>query len=126
MDDTTPFGLELLRPFDDVAVVELQGELDIYTAPQFKEALTQGVQEGATCVIVDLAKVTFLDSIALGVVVDGAKAVTARGGTLDIVCTDEHTRRIFTITGLDQILDIYPSRGEALEAAKRCAPGARP
>jgi anti-anti-sigma regulatory factor len=72
---------------------------------------------GARRVIVDLSKVTFIDSTALGVLVSGAKRVRPRNGNLDIVCADENIIRIFEITGLDRIFGIYPSRGEAVKAA---------
>jgi anti-sigma B factor antagonist len=119
MEERPQFGVELVRPSPDVAVVELQGEVDIYSSPQFKEVLLRGIDEGATRVVVDLAKVTFIDSTALGVVVGGVKGVRAQGGTLDIVCRDENIRRIFEITGLDRILHLYCSRQEALGAAKK-------
>ena len=118
MEERPQFGVELLRPSADLAIVELEGEVDIYSSPQFREALSQGIGEGATRVVVDLAKVTFIDSTALGVVVGGVKGLRARGGSLDIVCHDENIRRIFEITGLDRILGMYQSRDEALGAAK--------
>jgi anti-sigma B factor antagonist len=117
MQERPQFRVELLRPTDTVAVVELQGEVDIYSAPQFKEALLQGIDEGAQRVIVDLAKVTFIDSTALGVLVSGAKRVRPQNGTLDIVCADENITRIFEITGLDRIFGIYATRDDALKAA---------
>jgi anti-sigma B factor antagonist len=117
MEDRPQFRVELLRPTDTVAVVELQGEVDIYSAPHFKEVLLQGIDEGAQRVIVDLAKVTFIDSTALGVLVSGAKRVRPQNGTLDIVCADENITRIFEITGLDRIFGIYATRDDALKAA---------
>jgi len=114
MDERPPFEVELLRPSDHVAVVELQGEVDIYAAREFEEALSRGIDDGATRVVIDFAEVTFIDSTALGVVVGGVKSVTARGGTLGIVCREESIRGIFETTRLDQILGIYGSRAEAL------------
>ena len=70
--------------------------------------------EGAQHIIVDLGKVTFIDSTALGVLVSGAKRVRPNNGTLDIVCADDNIVRIFEITGLNRIFGIYPTRDEAL------------
>lgn len=112
MDQRPQFGVELLRPSEHVRIVQLEGEVDIYSSRQFKEALFRGISEGATRVIIDLAKVTFIDSTALGVVVSGLRAV----GDLDIVCCDEHVRSIFEITKLDRIMHVYRSRDEALAA----------
>jgi anti-sigma B factor antagonist len=118
VEERPQFGVELLRLSADLAIVELEGEVDIYSSPQFKEALSQGIAEGVGRIVVDLAKVTFIDSTALGVVVGGVKGIRAHGGSLDIICRDENIRRIFEITGLDRILGMYGSREEALGAAK--------
>jgi len=117
MEKTPPFRVELLRPCDGVAVVALQGEVDIHSASQFKGALFQAVSEGARRVIIDLTKVCFMDSTALGVVVSGLKAIKVHGGGLDIVCPKQSIRGILAATGLDQVMGIYHSRGQALAAA---------
>jgi anti-sigma B factor antagonist len=109
-----PFRVELLRPSDYVAVVVLEGEVDMYSSRQFKEALLQGISGGATRIIVDLAKVTFIDSTALGVMVSGLRVVATQDGTLDIICRDENVKYIFEITKLNRIMHVYGSRDEAL------------
>ena len=119
MDERSQFRVELQRPSAQVAVVELAGEVDIYSSPQFADALRLGIDGGATRVVVDLAKVTFIDSTALGVVVGGIKRLRALRGTLDVVCEEENLKRIFEITGLNTILGIYPTRAEALAAATK-------
>jgi anti-sigma B factor antagonist len=117
MEERPQFKVELLLAEQDTAVIALEGEVDIYSAPQFKEALLAGIEDGATTIIVDLGRVTFIDSTALGVLVSGAKRVRPKNGRLDIVCTDENITRIFEITGLDRIFGIYRTREEALRAA---------
>jgi len=117
MEDKPQFHVDYEAVAEDVGVVILEGEIDIYSAPEFKEVLVNGIESGATRVIVDLSRVTFIDSTALGVLVSGAKRVRPRNGNLDIICTDENIIRIFEITGLDRIFGIFPSRGEALKSA---------
>lgn len=117
MEERPQFRVEYETPSDGVGVVTLEGEIDIYSAPQFKEVLVNGIEGGARRVIVDLTGVTFIDSTALGVLVSGAKRVRPHNGSLDIVCTDENIIRIFEITGLDRIFGIYPTRDEAMKAA---------
>ncbi len=117
MEERPQFRVELLRTEQDTAVIALEGEVDIYSAPQFKEALLAGIEDGATTIIVDLGRVTFIDSTALGVLVSGAKRVRPKNGRLDIVCTDENITRIFEITGLDRIFGIFRTRDEALRVA---------
>jgi anti-sigma B factor antagonist len=117
MEERPQFRVDLLKPSESTAVVDVEGEVDIYSAPQFKEVLLRGIEEGASRIVVDLAKVTFIDSTALGVLVSGAKRVRPQNGTLDIVCRDENITRIFEITGLDRIFGIYATREEALGVA---------
>ena len=117
VEDKPQFRVEYEATSDDVGIVILEGEIDIYSAPQFKEVLLNGIEGGARRVIVDLSDVTFIDSTALGVLVSGAKRVRPRNGNLDIVCTDENIIRIFEITGLDRIFGIYATRVEAVKAA---------
>jgi anti-sigma B factor antagonist len=117
MEERPQFRVELEKPDELTAVVVLEGEVDIYSAPQFKEALLSGIDGGATAIVVDLGKVTFIDSTALGVLVSGAKRVRPRNGRLDIVCADENITRIFEITGLDRIFGIFPTREAALKVA---------
>jgi anti-sigma B factor antagonist len=114
MEDRPQFHVELEKHGDSAAVVILEGEIDIYSAPRFKEILLEGIDEGANHIIVDLSKVTFIDSTALGVLVSGAKRVRPSKGSLDIVCADDNIVRIFEITGLNRIFGIYDSRNEAL------------
>ncbi len=118
MEDRPPFHVELVKPMESVAVVDLEGDVDIYSAAQFKDVLLQGIEEGAQCIIVDLAKVTFIDSSGLGVLVSGAKRLRRNNGTLDIVCCDDNITRILEITGLDRIFGIYLTRTEALRVVR--------
>jgi anti-sigma B factor antagonist len=117
MEERPQFLVGYEKPSEGVGVVVLEGEIDIYSAPQFKEVLVNGIEDGAIRMVVDLTGVTFIDSTALGVLVSGAKRVRPRNGSLDIVCNDDNIIRIFEITGLDRIFGIYGSRDEAIKAA---------
>lgn len=118
LDDRPQFRVQLARPADDVAVVTLEGEIDLYTAPRFKEALGQGIDEGARHVIVDLSSVTFVDSTALGVLVGGARRLRLHDGSLVVVAGLDRIRRIFEIAGLGGAFAILPTLDDALAAAR--------
>ena len=95
-------------------VIELGGEVDLYTAPEFKERLVQVIEDGKKQLVVDLSKATFIDSTTLGVLVGGVKRLRPVGGSLSLVCTDQNITKIFEITGLDRVFPIHTSRDEAL------------
>ena len=96
-------------------VVEVGGEIDVYTAPRLRETLISLVEGGSYHLIIDLEGVEFLDSTGLGVLVGGLKRVRAYDGTIDLVCTHRRILRIFRITGLDKVFRTYESVKEALE-----------
>jgi anti-sigma B factor antagonist len=99
---------------DDTHVIELGGEVDLYTAPEFKERMVQVIEDGKKHIVVDLTKATFIDSTTLGVLVGGVKRLRPAGGSLTLVCTDPNICKIFEITGLDRVFSIHESREEAL------------
>jgi anti-sigma B factor antagonist len=97
-------------------VISLAGEVDLYTAPEFKQQLLEVVAQGATDVIVDFSNTTFIDSTTLGVLVGGVKRLRENDGRLTLVCSDRNITKIFEITGLDRVFSIYGSRDEAVAA----------
>jgi len=100
----------------DTHVIELGGEIDLYTAPEFKDRMVQVIEEGKKRVVVDLSNATFIDSTTLGVLVGGVKRLRPSGGTLAIVCSNQNISKIFEITGLDRVFPIHDSRDDALSA----------
>ena len=99
---------------DQTHVIELGGEIDLYTAPEFKERMVQLIEGGKKQIVVDLSKATFIDSTTLGVLVGGVKRLRPAGGGLALVCTDQNITKIFEITGLDRVFPIHVTRDEAL------------
>jgi anti-sigma B factor antagonist len=101
---------------DTTHVIELGGEVDLYTAPEFKERMVHLIDSGKRRIVVDLSEATFIDSTTLGVLVGGVKRLRPAGGSLALVCTDQNIGKIFEITGLDRVFPIHASRDAALEA----------
>jgi anti-sigma B factor antagonist len=97
-------------------LVAVRGEIDLFTAPELKQVLTEAVEQGKSRVVVDLSETTFLDSTALGVLIGAVKRLRSREGALAIVNTDTNIAKTFEITGLDQVFTILPTRDEALRA----------
>jgi anti-sigma B factor antagonist len=97
-------------------VVAVQGEIDLFTAPELKQTLAEAIEGGKTRIAVDLTGTSFLDSTALGVLIGAVKRLRSRDGVLTIVNTDQNIAKTFEITGLDQIFTIMPTRDEAVAA----------
>ena len=110
------FDIQTEKVADDVYVIALTGEIDLYTAPEFKQQLLDVVSQGAKSVVVDLTETTFIDSTTLGVLVGGVKRLRETGGQLSIVSSDRNITKIFEITGLNRVFPLHATRAEALES----------
>jgi anti-sigma B factor antagonist len=103
---------------DGIEVVDVEGEIDVYTAPRLRELLIDLVNKNNYQLVVNMEKVEFLDSTGLGVLVGGLKRVRAHDGSLDLVCTQERILKIFRITGLTKVFGIHETVDQAIAAKK--------
>jgi anti-sigma B factor antagonist len=108
------FDIKTEQISDDSYVISLAGEVDLYTAPEFKQQLLEVIGQGGKQVIVDFTSTTFIDSTTLGVLVGGVKRLRANDGQLSLVCSDRNITKIFEITGLDRVFAIYETRADAV------------
>ena len=88
-------------------IVHVGGEIDVYTAPQLRRRLDEPIHAGCKDLVVDLGRVTFLDSTGLGVLVGRLKMVRSQGGQMRIVGATARVLKVFTITGLDRVLEMF-------------------
>jgi anti-sigma B factor antagonist len=88
-------------------VVAVSGDVDVHSAPELRDCVTTLFDDGERSVIVDLADVSFLDSTGLGALVTARTTAGAVGGTLPLVCVQERILRLFTITGLDDVFEMF-------------------
>jgi anti-sigma B factor antagonist len=112
------FDIKTEQLGDDAFVISLAGEVDLYTAPEFKQQLLEVIGQGGKQVIVDFSDTTFIDSTTLGVLVGGVKRLRTNEGQLSLVCSDRNITKIFEITGLDRVFTIYQTRDEAVSNVK--------
>ncbi len=103
---------------DGIEVVDVEGELDIYTAPRLRELLIDLVSKDSCQLIVNMDRVEFPDSAGLGVLVGGVKRVRARDGSLDLACRQERIVKIFKISGLTKVFGIHQTVDQAIAARK--------
>jgi anti-sigma B factor antagonist len=113
--EENPVDLSLeTRTKDNRTVLEVAGEIDVYTAPKLRERLVDLVNAGNYHLVIDLEGVEFLDSTGLGVLVGGLKRVRSHDGSLQLVCTHERLLKIFRITGLTKVFPIHDSVDNAV------------
>ena len=95
-------------------VIEVAGEIDVYTAPKLREKIATLVDDGEHHLVIDLERVEFLDSTGLGALIGGLKRVRNHDGSLSLVCTRERLLKLFRITGLNKVFDIHPDVASAI------------
>ena len=115
-DANVNFKIDMKAVEKKVPIIDLEGEVDVYTAPQLKQQMIGLLETGAKELVVNLTKVEYLDSTALGVLIGGLKRIRELDGNMVLVCPSPRIKRVFEITGLDKIFDIYNSEEEAQEA----------
>jgi anti-sigma B factor antagonist len=97
-------------------VVTARGALDAFNAADLSAAFEEAGDGRVGRIVIDLSRVSFLDSTALGLVVRKVNEVLDLGGGACVVLPETNARRIFEITTLDRVLPIATSRRDALLA----------
>lgn len=105
-----------LRREGEVVVLVANGEVDAYTAPILRDAISKILAAGHHRIVADLTDVGFLDSTGLGVLVGRLKAVRMLEGDMNLVITNERVLRNFKITGLENIFAIHATAADAVAA----------
>lgn len=111
------FNLESVTAGDDCAVLQITGEVDVYTAPQLRERVVELIGSGFIHLIADLRDVEFLDSTGIGALVGSLRRVRVHDGSLMLVTDSPRILEIFKITGLNHAFAMYPAISEAIDAS---------
>jgi anti-sigma B factor antagonist len=111
------FRIDEERPREDTVLLAVHGDADVHTAGELRERLSDAIDGRPRTVVVDLSGVTFVDSMALGVLLGSMKRLRLQSGQLLLVAPATEIRRIFEITLLDRVLALVPTRGEAFSMA---------
>lgn len=98
---------------DDVCVLTLSGEVDVYTAPSLRDRLLETIESGCVNVIVHMDEVGFIDSSGIGVLVGALRRAKERSGTVRVVCNRDNVLKTFRILGLDKVFPLFTSLSEA-------------
>ena len=101
---------------DDCAVLQIAGEIDLYTAQKLRQRVADLIDDGTLHIIADLRGVDFLDSTGLGVLVGSLRRLRIREGSLTLVAGDEKIMEIFQLTGLTRVFTFHSSVPEAIAA----------
>lgn len=98
-----------------IKIVQPVGILDSTKGSQFRQDVSDLVNEGAKIVLVDFQDITFMDSSGLGALVLSLKTVRASGGKLFICSINEQVRMLFELTSMDRVFQIFANRDDFMD-----------
>jgi len=99
---------------NNVTILKLEGELDVYTSPKLKEKIMTLIKTERPFVVLDLKGLSYMDSTGLGVMGAGLKRFRENGGNIVLVSPQKIIQKILEITNMDVSLKIYQSYQEAI------------
>jgi anti-sigma B factor antagonist len=98
---------------EHTALVQLAGEMDVYTTPHAKDAMLDLLAKGYYNLVVDMQRTIYVDSTALGVLIGTLKRTREQGGDLRLVAPAPRVKRLLEITGLVNVFPIDETAEEA-------------
>lgn len=117
-DDSSPLREPPIRGFEPrngAVVVQLAGELDLYNAEELRAGLAEAMVPDPGCVVIDMTEVEFIDSTALGVLIEAHSRLGHDGFRL--AAPQLGTRRALQVSGLDRHLPVHDTVEQALRSA---------
>jgi anti-sigma B factor antagonist len=108
-----------LRHLENIPVLDVVGEIDIYTSPEFKEAVTSAINEGQRAIIINMLNVSYMDSSGFGTLLSATKRLRPVNGMLCLSGCNDATMRMLQITRLNTIFGVYDTEEEALAQVLR-------
>jgi anti-sigma B factor antagonist len=106
----------MIDPAENNHIVALEGEIDMHESPQVRERFEPLIAQRTEKVVVDLSRVSYIDSSGLAVLIDAMQRIQAYGGKLALFGIRESVKTIFEIARLDKVFAIFTDRSAALQA----------
>ncbi len=97
-------------------MLPLEGEIDLHVSPSIAASLSAMVQQRSKHVVVDLSRVSYIDSSGLAVLIEAMQNVVGYGGKFALAGLQDGVRPIFEIARLDQVFRIFDDVDAALAA----------
>ncbi len=103
-------------PEDTFTVVEIRGEVDLYSSPDLRKVLLQLTSASTPVLIIDLGNVKYMDSSGVATLVEALQQVGKYDGKLKLAQLRDAVKDVFELSRLDKVFDIYSSLESARES----------
>ncbi len=107
------------RTKGDIVVLDISGEIDLYNAPEIKDIINKLIEEMKYNVIINLEKVSYIDSSGIGALISSLSNLKKYQGGLKIINVYASVRKVFELTKLTSFFEIYDTEEDALESFNR-------
>ena len=106
------------REKDGITILDIQGEIDLYNAPEIKDIIQKLIEAQKYNVIINLEKVSYIDSSGIAALISSLSNLKKYQGGLKIINVYASVKKVFELTKLTSFFEIYESEGEALAKFK--------
>lgn len=104
------------REIDNVVILDIDGEIDLYTAPELKNTIKQNIEAEKYYIIINLFKVGYIDSTGMGVLIRGLTDLRDHQGSLKIINVNLSIKKVFELTRLSSFFEIFDDENEAMKS----------
>ncbi|MCX7677700.1 MAG: STAS domain-containing protein [Spirochaetes bacterium] len=102
------------RTKDDIVLLDITGEIDLYNAPEIKDIINKLIEEKKYNVVINLEKVSYIDSSGIGALISSLSNLKKYQGGLKIINVYASVRKVFELTKLTSFFEIYDSEEDAI------------
>jgi anti-sigma B factor antagonist len=106
------------RESGEIIIFDINGEIDLYNAPEIKDKIKEEMNKNKVNIVINLDKVSYIDSSGIGVLISSLSNLKKVGGALKLINVYASVRKVFELTKLTSFFDIYDGETEALAAFK--------
>jgi anti-sigma B factor antagonist len=99
----------------DRAVLEIKGEVDLYSSPLIRERCNQLIREKVDNLLINFKDVTYIDSSGLATLVEVLQKMRQYNGRLSLFALAQNVKNVFEVARLDTVFSIFESEEEALK-----------
>jgi len=100
----------------DITIIELSGKVDAQISPEIRSKIKALIGEGKNKLVVDLDKVSYMDSGVLGVLLSGMRSTREENGDLKLAAIQAQLQEIFRLTELNKVFKIFENQEDAVVA----------
>ncbi len=104
------------RSQNEIVILDIAGEIDLYNAPEIKDIINTLIEDKKYNVIINLEKVTYIDSSGIGALISSLSNLKKYQGGLKIINVFASVKKVFELTKLTSFFEIYDKEIEALDS----------